>query len=82
MVDWKTKIKVGDLHAAHRKGDMPITAVAKALAARIERNEFKNELAGLVARLRRVRNVRSYDSCLRTLYDFGDQDHRIWVDAF
>lgn len=82
MANWKTKIELTDLHTAHRQGDMTIGAVAKELARRVEANTYGGYLKNLVARLRKVRSVPSYDSCLRELYDFGDDGHRIWVDTF
>lgn len=81
MADWKTTVRLGDLHESYETGDMKITAVAKALAARLRKNRFAKDLEDVIARLVKVRSVRAYDSCLKTLYDFGDTGHRIWLDS-
>lgn len=81
MADWKTTVRIGDLHESHQSGDMTISAVAKALATRLRKNRFAKDLEAVIARLGKVRSANAYDSCLKTLYDFGDHGHRIWLDS-
>ena len=80
MADWKTTVRLGDLHGAREKGDMTIKDVAGALAKRLQKNRFAKDLEDVIARLKKVRSVSSYDSCLSDLYAFGDFNHRIWFD--
>jgi hypothetical protein len=81
MADWKTTVRVGDLHESHENGAMTIAAVAKSLATRLRKNRFSEDLSDVIGRLGKARSVRAYDSCLKVLYDFGDNGHRIWFDS-
>lgn len=81
MADWKTTVRIGDLHESHESGAMTIAAVAKSLAARLKKNRFAKDLEDVIGRLGKVRSVSAYDSCLKAIYDFGDFGHRIWLDS-
>lgn len=81
MADWKTKVRLGDLHEAHQNGTMKIGDVARTLAKRLRRNRYAKDLERLIAKLEVVKNANSYDTCLAMLYDFGDEGHRIWIDS-
>lgn len=84
MANWKREVKLGDLHQARRAGEMKITEVATQLVARLEQlpycgdADFDRCLVGL----RGVRTVERYDYWLSQLYNFGDSDHRLWIDTF
>lgn len=81
MADWKTTVRIGDLHESHESGAMTIAAVAKSLALRLRKNRFAKDLETVIGKLGKVRSTKSYDSCLKALYDFGDSGHRIWLDS-
>lgn len=81
MADWKTTLRIGDLHEAHQGGEMTIRDVAKQVADRLEKNRYSESLTSLISRLKKVRSVKAYDSCLEALYNFADAGHRIWVDS-
>lgn len=82
MADWKTKIELRDLHEAFEKGEMTVKEVGKALADRVQKNRYAGELEDIIYELRVVDDVDDYDWCLEQLYDFGDYDHRIWINTF
>lgn len=80
MAQWKTKVLLGDLHRAHREGEITVSELAKRLAARLEKNRYAAEIEETIDELKHVESVEHYDECLHALYDFGDWDHRIWFD--
>jgi len=81
MADWKTTVRIGDLHAARKRGEMTIREVGEKVAARLERNRYAGDLKRVISRLRRIRSVEAYDACLEKLYNFADVGHRIWIDS-
>lgn len=91
MVDWLTVVRLGDLHAARRRGEQDIRWVAGQLAARIRTNSYAPELADELEQLDDIADdeikeheeilIQHYDFVLRDLYDFGDEGHRIWFDS-
>lgn len=78
MADWKTTVKLGDLHAAFKSGSIPITQVAKDLAERLRKSPYAEELEDEIFELENLEEVDEYDDVLAALYDFGDCGHRIW----
>lgn len=82
MARWKTTVVVADIHEAHQRGEMKIDQVAIELAKRLQANRYASWLEDLIDRLNCVTDVEEYDDCLRELYDFGDHDHRIWIESF
>lgn len=84
MANWKTTIKIGDLHSCFEANQMPLPELGHQLAYRIKQNRFysiDNELGSIVLELNALDDDEDYyDELLEQLYDFGDQGHRIWVD--
>lgn len=88
MPNWKTVLKVGDLHAALREKTMTVQDVAKIVARRLTKNPYVTdpELDTLIDELKCLAEKEDatadeYDEVLDLLYTYGDEDHRIWVDA-
>ena len=90
MPNWKSTIKIGDLHKAYQAGEMTIQEVGKAVESRAMTNRFVRaevdegfDLTDAMHCLRAgVSDVAEYDDCLKALYDFGDDNHNIWIDTF
>jgi hypothetical protein len=84
MTNWKTKVVLTDLHEAFEGGDITVSEVAEALADRLEKNPYHKDLEDLIEELRSgdLTEVDDYDDVLMELYDFGDEDHRIWFEMF
>ena len=93
MNNWKTTIKIDDLHEARRSGEMTIQQVARALAERLKKNRYAKDGPHMCFAILDVidgledmaeapeSTVDDYDQCLAELYDFGDAGKRIWVDS-
>lgn len=93
MPNWKSKIELKDLHKAydHGAGDITIQQVAAGLAQRIRLNRYAEELEDIAMELEDLAAepeetdteelVQWYDYLLSQLYDFGDFEHRIWINT-
>lgn len=89
MANWKTTVNIKNLHAAFRAGTITVQKMAVGVAARLKKNRFAEEWAMLdiidcfeaLAEEPKA-TVEDYDSILAELYDFADDDHRIWVKTF
>ena len=93
MSNWKTTVRIGDLHGAHEAGEITIQEVATALAKRFKANRYAKGgpdlsfgLLDVIDGLEEMGSdpectVEDYDEWLAELYSFGDRDHRIWVDS-
>ena len=79
---WKTTVEVEDLHNDHRAGKLKISQVAGALADRLKANVYASLLQPEIEALRKVKRVARYDKILKSLYDFGDINKRIWFGSF
>ena len=90
MPHWKATVKLGDLHESYQGKIMTVPALAKAVADRLKRvrryqddADFQDivvEFEGLAED--EDAGIDDYDCILGRLYDFGDSDHRLWVDTF
>lgn len=85
MANWKTTVKIGDLHNSFEDGNLTIKEVGKEVADRLKRNNYADDcdLQDIIELLETEDyDVEGYDYILRMLYDYGDLYHRIWVDDF
>lgn len=80
MANWKTTVKIGDIHIGHENGLLNIRECGKMLAERLEKNRYHAALEEQIDMLKNVEDVEDYDYAIGELYDFGDTDHRIWFD--
>ena len=80
MPQWKHTIRVGDLHAAFRGGKITISKVARLLAERLSRYPDAADIVDIIGDLENVKTTPEYDRALADLYDYGDIDHRLWID--
>ena len=88
--NWKARIKIGDLHGQHERGEMAITEVAIHLADRLAKyrdEQFTEEadewyeLDDIIEWFRcDVSDVEDYDGTLEELYNWADEGKRLWLD--
>ncbi len=86
MADWKSKVLLVDLHRQHEEGDITLQQLAASVVTRLEASSYSDELGGIIGDFENVSedpeaDVEDYDHALSSLYDFGDEGHRIWVEA-
>jgi hypothetical protein len=92
MTNWKSTIRIGDLHAAFQNNEITIQELGRRVAERCKLNKFidrelEDDLGSwhicdaIDALGAGVEDVHEYDDCLKALYDFGDDDHMIWIDT-
>lgn len=89
MANWKATIYLGGLHAEYRAGKLDAKALGRKVAPLVRQllRQYKGyaheELEQIATDFETdVKTVRDYDIILDRLYDFGDRDHRLWVDTF
>ena len=88
MANWKHKIQIWDLYDRYDRNEIDVPTLGKLLAERLEKvaeempSSWQKELGSIATSLEEVNSVDEYDSCLEALYDWGDQDHRLWVNCF
>ncbi len=85
MPQWKTTVRLGDLHVPYQVSKMTIQDVGKELAKRLRANKYVEDIemdcTGALEDLEQgVKNAEEYDDILKELYDFGDFNNRIWFD--
>ena len=95
MANWKYKVQLGDLMGKYEDGELTADQVGKQFAKRLEELPFaKTECVDgwdcahcvfnniVDAFKHEINDEDDFDAVLGSLYDFGDQDHRLWVEAF
>jgi hypothetical protein len=88
MANWKTAIDIKGLHEDYKAGIITIQQVAGGLALRLKANKYFYEFDREIEELEDLAQdnethkdelVEWYDTILRSIYDFGDFNHRIWI---
>lgn len=78
---WKTELKLVDLHARYRTGEIGVPDLAKGLADQLVKNAYAPQLTAVIRRLKTVNTVKSYEACVKAVYFFGLFENRIWIDT-
>lgn len=89
MVRWKATVDIKDLHDAYGEGKVAIAFVAGEVAKRLCQTPYGEDCAMLdiieqfesLADEGEKAEVAEYDRILADLYDFADEDHRLWVNT-
>lgn len=89
MADWKQRVDISDLHLDFEEGRREIVGVAWQVATRLMTlsyyktdptfHELVDEMSG--AGTHSSMDEEDYDSLLSDLYDWGDVDHRLWINT-
>jgi hypothetical protein len=87
MKQWKFAIKIGDLHAKARRGELTPNELGEAVAARLRaslayKTRFREPLEGIADQFGGADDLDEYDDVLEQLYDWGDVDKTCWIDTF
>jgi hypothetical protein len=84
MANWKTKVDIFDLNCQFEADEITAKEYADQLANRLERNKYAKdeELKDIISDLRDAQDEDDVDSVLYQLYEYGDYDHRIWINPF
>lgn len=94
MVQWKNRVKIGDLHQAFCEETITVSELALKVYNRLKnlsyyKDESEHEFQKIVDSLNDVADyavcgeadIDDYDSCLSALYDWADHNHRLWIDT-
>jgi hypothetical protein len=84
LKDWDEKIDISDLIDNYNDDKINVIAVAKGLADRLAACKWskKDFIVDCIARLRdAVEDEDEFDELLEELYDWGDTNKRLWVQA-
>jgi hypothetical protein len=84
MAKWKRTLKIGDLHWAHQSDLLTAKDLGQQVAARIRDLRIPDDdwIEIITDNFEYVETIEDYDDFLEDLYDWGDRDHRLWVDTF
>ena len=90
MTHWKNRILYGDLSKAYRDGSLTSAQVAARLVTRLETNIVPHyaddqDLCDIIAQFDDLAHdltttADAFDDVLENLYDWADEDHRLWID--
>lgn len=88
MANWNEAINIAGLHRLYLKGGMSIHRLAKAVIRKLQNTEAFHvsdpdfmavvQAFGAVDELARVKD---YNVALEMLYEYGNMDHRLWIEA-
>lgn len=83
MPQWKRVLKLGDLHEKYKRKAITVQELANGFADRLELLPYKEDpiIEMAVSLLREVEDIEQYDEVLSIVYEFGDINHRLWVDT-
>ena len=90
MTNWKNRILYGDLSKAYRDGSLTSAQVAARLVTRLEKNVSPHypddqDLSDIIMAFDDLARdpattAGDFDDVLENLYDWADEDHRLWID--
>lgn len=84
MANWRTKIRLTDLHELNKAKKIEPTELGKEVAKRLKATKYaKDEVFEQIINLfeNEVFDIEDYDNALCELYDFADEGHRIWIET-
>jgi hypothetical protein len=90
MVNWKQTVKIGDLHQAHEDKKLSTQELCLKVAERMKKLVYyvdSEEFQSFVSELEDMGaeedvDPDDYDCVLSLFYDWGDYQHRLWIDTF
>jgi uncharacterized protein YpuA (DUF1002 family) len=91
MADWKTKLDIKEEWEQREKDEITNQQLCKAIAAKLKMNRFFKKDEDLQEIAEDFENFEDNDDgdsdelfndLMSQLYDYGDEDHRIWVGTF
>lgn len=94
MANWKTTVKIGDLHESYRNKEITAGQLSRLVCLRFRLNRYIKaaidsdspdydwDIENTLEEMEEgVEDADHYDNCLSTLYSFGDAGHCIWIDT-
>jgi hypothetical protein len=95
MPQWKARVNIGDLHQSYQDGNLSVSDLALSVHQRLashsyyqndelyEYQEITDWFEDVAEDAQNGKaDINDYDSVLRELYDWGDDENRLWVDTF
>jgi len=87
MANWKYKIDISKEHHAFEDAECDIYVVVDKLVAELKMSPYAEYMDFTIERLESLRGipedeaVEEYDELLQEVYDFGNENHRLWVNT-
>jgi len=82
MAKWKKTLDISDLHQAYGDGSITIIQVAKEVHSRCLKLKINDiQFMNITSNFLLIEDIDDYDSVLSDLYDFGDEDHKLWINT-
>jgi hypothetical protein len=88
MSNWNEVINIAGLHKLYADGGITLKDLAKAIARKLKNTEAfaicDPSIIDVMCALDAVDDLarlKDYNVALDLLYDFGDKDHRLWIEA-
>lgn len=85
MANWKTILDLSDIRAEYEDEKITLQVLAYKTAARLRLNPFAqdDQLQYIIQEFQELSQDNivddDYDDILNDLYEFADQEHRIWI---
>lgn len=88
MATWKEEVSLSGLHRLYEKQNISVEALGRAVAARLRatslystNDQVFKDIVGEFGFLNKLSNLKDYETILDMLYDYGDRDRKLWIDA-
>lgn len=89
MANWKSKLDLSDIWEQYDNDELSIQNVSKMVAERLRACRYKNDkdVVDIIERFESLAdessadNIDDFDDVLADLYEFGNIDHRLWVQT-
>jgi len=77
---WKSTVEIGDLFDRWKEEVITVEEFASELVERLSKNKYasNDDIKDIIGELKLVEDMDELDRYIDDLYDFGDNDHRIW----
>lgn len=88
MAQWKERINISKLHRLYENGVIGLNKLSKGIATKLRKTSYhiagNVEMITIIEELMELTDTNTiddYDVALDMLYDFGDEDRKLWIET-
>ena len=88
MATWQDSINITDVHRLYEDDRISLEGVGKIVAFRLKRTVHaqsnNTDILNIINQLETLNEsncIDDYDAVLDMLYDFGNSDHKLWIET-
>lgn len=82
MAEWKHVIDISDSFYKYSTGKVTVREAADDLIEKLRRSPYVHDLVGMIWNLTDCDDAEEFDELLEELFDFGDDNHKLFIQTF